>query len=75
MSSNAIKLPRNIKKDIETLIDYVWEDELISWVEEGRPKNHLFEILVRLCDNFGFYYDPQDFDSTETEFLEKKKKR
>jgi hypothetical protein len=75
MASKKIKLPSNVEKDLETLIDYAWEDELKGWLGEGRPKNHFFKVLMRLCDSFGIYYDEQDFDSVEADLLETKKRK
>ena len=36
------------KKDIETLINYMWNEEERHWEESEKPKEHIFVIMKRI---------------------------
>ena len=39
-----------IKTDIKTVIDYLWNDEKRHYEEDNEPQNHIFCVLNRLKD-------------------------
>lgn len=39
---------REIVKDIQTVIDYLWDDEYRNFQENHCVNNHIFETLLRL---------------------------
>lgn len=39
---------REIVKDMQTVIDYLWDDEYRNYQENHCVNNHIFETLLRL---------------------------
>ena len=39
------------KKDINEVIDYLWNDEYKHFQENNHPKNHIFRVLKRLKES------------------------
>ena len=42
-----------LKKDLETLLDYLWDDEARHF-KEDRSRDHIFLIMKRLAKEIGF---------------------
>lgn len=42
-------LNEELKRDIKTVVDYLWRDEKHHNMEWGYPKHHIFRVLKRLA--------------------------
>lgn len=42
-------MDKQIKDDIKTILDYLWQDEKRHYLESEYDKNHIFRVLKRLA--------------------------
>lgn len=41
-------ITNELKEDINCVVNYHWKDEKTHFTENGKPKNHIFNTLIKL---------------------------
>ena len=52
-------------KQIQTLLDYMWKDEMKHYHDSDCPENHIFIILKGIRDNFELTAFYKDYDERD----------
>ena len=46
--TNNNPMDNETRRCLQEVIEYLWDDEQKSWMEHGRPADHIYPCLVKL---------------------------